>query len=146
MNKLAAYWEKIVLGIVVLFAILVVVIKLTGGVPVPELATQRAVTSLSTNDLDLYNVIITRAKSPVPDVLAFNYFAHPWLQYCTACKKLQPHPQCMGEAAWFGLDQSARWRRRPRSGWPDRAGGIQAQQRSAEARGPEHRAGRLALC
>ncbi len=99
MNKLAAYWEKIVLGIVVLFAILVVVIKLTGGVPVPELATQRAVTSLSTNDLDLYNVIITRAKSPVPDVLAFNYFAHPWLQYCTACKKLQPSwsvtcPEC----------------------------------------------------
>jgi hypothetical protein len=99
MNKLAAYWEKIVLGIVVLLAIIVVVITVTGGAPVPEFSTQPIVTNLGTNDIDLYKVIITRAKSPVPEVLATNYFAHPWLQYCTACKKLQPRwsvtcPEC----------------------------------------------------
>jgi hypothetical protein len=99
MNKLAAHWEKIVLGLVVLIAIIVVVIKVTGGMAVPELATKPAVTSPGTGERDLFSAIIERAKSPAPTTLAFNYFAHPWLQYCTNCKKLQPRwsvtcPEC----------------------------------------------------
>ncbi len=99
MNKLAAYWEKIVLGIVALIALIVMVMIVTSGALIPEFATQPAVTNLGTYDVDLYNTIITRAKAPVPAALAFNYFAHPWLQYCTACKKLQPRwsvtcPEC----------------------------------------------------
>ncbi len=99
MNVFAAQWEKIVLGAVILVALIVAAVVLLAGRPLPTFSEQRQVASLGTNIADVYTAIIAAAEKPAPPQLTHNVFTHPWLQYCTNCKKLQPRwtvvcPEC----------------------------------------------------
>ncbi len=100
MNMLVEHWEKIVLGVVVVLVAAVLALSFAGGRDAQEFVSRKGASDIpGTNVAGCYAVVVECAEGGAAASLDPNSFSHPWLQYCTACKKLQPRfcrtcPEC----------------------------------------------------
>lgn len=100
MNVLKQHWEKILLAVVAIVALLVIALSLVSSVETDTFSKgKNAEKILDNSALDSYKESIKLAGIKVPEKLASNPFLHNELQYCTKCKKLQPKwsrvcPEC----------------------------------------------------
>jgi len=132
MTGVLKHWEKIVLGAVLIVALVFILPSLTGGQAESELATAAEAKTI-TNAVADYAGTVEMARTPAPGELPRPVFKHPWLQYCTACRALQPLyasvcPEC-GATVTYSEDTDKdgmpnTWEQKFGLAWTDQADGA----------------------
>ncbi|MCX7846734.1 MAG: hypothetical protein N2595_01685 [bacterium] len=133
MKFLQAHWDKVILGVVIVIAGVIVAVSLSGGGgtegfrPSPP-AKEVLVRS---NEVD-YGAVVAEAGAAVVGELEPNVLSHEYLQRCTSCKKLIPRwaltcPEC-GVTVSYAEDSDKDgipndWERKYGLDWTDAADG-----------------------
>ena len=137
MTGIAKHWEKVVLIAALALALVFLLPSLLGGQAATELAPEQPALKINeTNSAYTvdYAAAIAEAKTPAPASLPRNAFANTWLQYCTACRALQPRwvvtcPECGATVSYRedtdndGIPNS--WERMYGLDWTDPKDGVE---------------------
>jgi len=88
MKMLSEHWEKLLLAVILIIAILVIFVSISGEVEQLEFNRTKKAEVIVGDTTVNYSEVVNRAKAKAELVAGREIFSHPWLQYCTNCKKL----------------------------------------------------------
>ncbi len=132
MKILSEHWEKLLLGVIVIIALLVILMSISGEAEQLEFNKANKAGAIAEDTTIDYSKVVNRAKATAKAPEEREIFSHGWLQYCTNCKKLhkafsEKCPECGATVNYKkdsdgdGIDNA--WEKKHKLDWTNPADG-----------------------